>query len=277
MTRPVDFFSFTLSLGTFKKFSDDEKREYFLKATPNAIEATITKILPVAPKLLLPYSKWVKWNMHDVLDLLNNQSVIMELVSKDKLTQDSIDYKFRNTKKIGIVKALFPEVSYDNSIKTITVVKLLDIFKGDNQQPIYTVLRNMEKQGILDWEILNGPLFRKKAEHLWTNYDAYKSFFKFLISDNRFEVENAATEQKIWVSSFDTKKILLEKDGYKFKMLPKHLLEEGMIVEYFPQWGKVKSEKFIELVNAHKSLANYIVENELVELYPQSARDIFIF
>jgi len=33
--------------------------------------------LPVVPKLLLPYSEWVKWNIHDVLDLLNNQSVIM--------------------------------------------------------------------------------------------------------------------------------------------------------------------------------------------------------
>jgi len=85
--------------------------------------------------------------------------------------------KFRNTKKIGIVKALFPEVSYDNSIKTITVVNLLDIFKGDNQQPIYTLLRNMETQGILDWEILNGPLFRKKQNK---KYHHHYKCMKFL-------------------------------------------------------------------------------------------------
>lgn len=286
------------SLAKFKELTDEEKLSIF-KASKTSNQTdnseastaeqlkkdTINLLLSQAPHLLLPYSKYIGFNDKSILNRLDNAKMLSELIEKDILTQESIDYKFRNNNEyIGIVKALLPHVSVDNAQKTITACSLLKGFTTDSQQHIYSLIKQLGESGILDWDYINDPngLFRS-SNHLRSNLENYKGFISYLISKREFVIDEGF-EQAIWSNityrgGYELFKALLRRYDYQTLGRAGWLLDNKnfhLTLESL-KLSEKESELIIELIHKKQSLNAWIMENEYVELYPKTITDIFLF
>lgn len=273
----MNYLKTKLSLTQFKALSDNEKRDYMANAEPSQKEQFIKDMLNYAPTLLLPYSKWIDWNNREKLDILENKNVIEVLVKKDILTQESIDYKFIVTTKLSVIKYLFDEVSLTSYRKSAVVVAHYKN-NGDSVQHILTFITQLINDNKFDWDYANDSRssFQEMLGNIFANSDNYMTFCKFIISQDKFEV-NADIENACFYSKKPLIQLLLVKPGYKIKNTPNRFLDTGKIHEVFSQWTKKEISDFKVAVHTHVELVEWIMENEYEELYPSTVTDIFLF
>lgn len=275
-----------LTKSIIKQLSKDELREYFANAVPDKKKQSISGLLTHNPMFLLPYTKWVDFNNHSTLDKITNVKFMKELIDRDILGQEEIDYKFRSTESLGMVKMLMPEVSYDNKMKTHTVLGLISNFTAKGQSQQYSYIKTLIKEGEIDFDVFNQQFVKEgHFGYVMGNHEAYKSFCKFLINLKEIDI-NAEGEMQpiarvVW-NTFDIDLILdlLARDDYKPRQ-PEDLLDNGYINEAFEDWGKKKTNKFLKAINKYPVFQSYIIKNQFMDLLPdedrQSITDTFIF
>ena len=252
----------------------------------------ILKLTGLNARSLLNLPKYVDWNNTTILYFLNNIEVILFLYNNGEISQESLNFIFKTSKKLNIIKKLWYYVTVSSVEKTKSFEHLFDT-DIDNYTKIISFLKKKIKNNELDWFYMSNPIYPFyhnvfgtiikciDSDDIIDNIPSTKgniNFVYWLLNNSNFIIETHTMEVIIW-HTFHPEIILtlLKKESYNPISPANYLLDNGMISEFFPTWGEKNTNEFIEYINRYNKLHDYIIQNSHEKLYTNNIKDIFIF